>query len=272
MKKILILSLSMIPFVSNASNVGENMYFSLVEIHSLGSHQCKTNFRPITYNEAEYYKQSFKDTMEEWQITSLESPWKISGSGYGNTIENGGANDTFCYPNPTNNPPKFDLNLLSLQSGGNNKCLDNYRPLTQFEASGNLEAISNKMSGYQIVALEFPWIVMGRNHNNEIKNGSSNYTWCYPKAEPVMQYFSSSSDYILMFEHSNMGGEGIKIKTSIGDLGSFKNRMSSFIIPEGMTARFYDGVNFSGNFYSRGGSENIVEVEINDRIKSVEIL
>ncbi len=179
MTKILAPLMLMIPFLSNATPVFD---VNLVMLHKGQSeHRCKTDYRPITTDEALMHQSHFESIMEEYQITSIEKPNKIFGRGYyDGYLGVGSAHETFCYPIKTINPV-----LIELHKVGAHKCEINYRPITSDEALlHKINIQSNMMGPHQISAIESPYKIFGPGYFGPyLEIGSANETFCYPLEE-----------------------------------------------------------------------------------------
>ncbi|QUM81824.1 aerolysin family beta-barrel pore-forming toxin [Moritella sp. 5] len=70
---------------------------------------------------------------------------------------------------------------LKLFDLGPEICGESYRAVTRDEALRIKPAIVSKMGHWQISGLANNWVIMGAGYYGEIKQGSANTTWCYPK-------------------------------------------------------------------------------------------
>ena len=74
-----------------------------------------------------------------------------------------------------------------------------------------------------------------------------------------------------IFEHYNFAGSKLDIKGDTPNLGNFNGKLSSYRMPDGWKVRFYEGINYTGGYYTRSGYELSAE-KFNDRIRSIRIL
>lgn len=78
---------------------------------------------------------------------------------------------------------------------------------------------------------------------------------------------------VSIYSQNNQKGESVMITHNVSNLSdyNFDNRMSSFAIPSGWTVRFYEGVNYSGGFYTRNsGDANATGFD--NQVSSIKIL
>ncbi|WP_394165551.1 beta/gamma crystallin-related protein [Photobacterium piscicola] len=78
---------------------------------------------------------------------------------------------------------------------------------------------------------------------------------------------------ISIYSKHNQRGESVMITHDVPNLRvyNFDNRMSSYDIPIGWKVRFYEGVNYSGGFYTRNsGDANAIGFD--NQVSSIKIL
>lgn len=82
-----------------------------------------------------------------------------------------------------------------------------------------------------------------------------------------------SAERFVIFSDKFQRGKSISIHHNEPDLSdhNFDDRMSSYRIPSGWTVRFYEGKNYTGNFYTRHSSEANA-IGFNNQISSIKIL
>ncbi len=243
----------------------------LIELHKGFMHQCKIDYRPITRDEALKYEDYIRKNMSFYQITSIERPYKLTGNGYENYLEEGSANETYCYPDaPISNSGEeiadSELFIPSLVEKfmGTTHCPDDYRVPTEFEVSENLNAFDRVFDNGTHAALEYPWILVNSNARILVEQGTSDDLLCYPKMKNA----------VVLYENENHDGRAFHIRRDNPNLGKneFLDKMSSFVLPKGMTVRFYSGLNYEGRYFTRSDSERVLHEDMNDKIRSVKIL
>ncbi len=262
MRKILVLPILMVPFLSNATE--PNFRVELIVLKEGESHQCPKNLRPVSYSEAIFYSKELRVLLESIGTASIAFPWAVNDSQQGSLLTTDSPGRTLCYPNPTNTPPKFDINLASLQKIGPHACYDQYRPLTGLEAAKHRESLGLITEQNSIVSLEYPLVIMGSDYKHVIKEGHSDSTWCYPLLE------DESVDELIIYEKNNNKGESLRIRSDLSDLAAFNKKVSSFYLPKGWTVIFYEEINYGGTFYTRKDSMLSLG-EIGNKVRSLKI-
>ncbi len=58
------------------------IYSDQLVIDEFENHQCRSDYRQLTYQEAQEHKTAILSRMQTWDIVGLESGWAIMGSGY----------------------------------------------------------------------------------------------------------------------------------------------------------------------------------------------
>ncbi|NOJ17370.1 aerolysin family beta-barrel pore-forming toxin [Vibrio jasicida] len=84
------------------------IYSDQLVIDELENHQCRSDYRQLTYQEAQEHKTAILSRMQTWDIVGLESGWAIMGSGYHGQIKpEQSSHKTWCYPiHPNTELPK----------------------------------------------------------------------------------------------------------------------------------------------------------------------
>ncbi|WP_279151916.1 beta/gamma crystallin-related protein [Photobacterium iliopiscarium] len=78
---------------------------------------------------------------------------------------------------------------------------------------------------------------------------------------------------VSIYSQNNQRGESVKITRDVPNLNDydFDNKMSSYDIPMGWSVRFYEGINYSGVYYTRNsGDANATEFD--NQVSSIKIL
>ena len=78
---------------------------------------------------------------------------------------------------------------------------------------------------------------------------------------------------VSIYSQNYQMGASVKITHDIPNLGdyNFDNRMSSYDIPAGWTVRFYEGLNYMSDYYTRkGGEDNATGFD--NKVSSIKIL
>ena len=262
MRKILVLPILMVPFLSNATE--PNFRAELIVLKEGESHQCPKNLRPVSYSEAIFYSKELRVLLESTGSASIASPWAVNDSQQDIFLTTDSPGRTLCYPNPTNSPPKFDINLASLQKAGPHACYEQYRPLTGLEASKHRESLGLLTEQDSSVSIEFPLVIMGSDNKHIIKEGHSDSTWCYPLVE------DESVDELIIYENNNNKGKSLRIRSDLSDLGAFNGNISSVYLPKGWTVIFYEEINYAGTYYTIKDSKLSLS-DFGNKVHSVKI-
>ncbi|WP_152829052.1 aerolysin family beta-barrel pore-forming toxin [Shewanella sp. YLB-07] len=84
-----------------------------------------------------------------------------------------------------NTPEPIYPDQLKLFNLGSENCGESYRTVTRDEAQSSKSSIVAKMGKWQISGLADNWVIMGPGYYGEIKPGTANNTWCYPKNSDI---------------------------------------------------------------------------------------
>ncbi|MUJ29731.1 hypothetical protein GNP73_17320 [Aliivibrio fischeri] len=89
----------------------------------------------------------------------------------------------------------------------------------------------------------------------------------------VLGLESNTNKSLEIYSQSNQMGSSISIEHNEPDLSdyNFDDRMSSYDIPSGWMVRFYEGKNYTGDFYTRKSGEGNAK-GFDNKISSIKIL
>lgn len=82
-----------------------------------------------------------------------------------------------------------------------------------------------------------------------------------------------AQNVLMIFDGSHQRGASLAISRDMPDLAryGFADRLSSFSIPDGWTVRFYEGISYTGGYYTRQGGDQEA-IDFDNKIRSIRIL